>query len=131
MRNQGRKKKIYNFFRKKHWTLASKCTSETRLRLLQWKILHNIYPSSILLNKMGISNSKNCAFGCNQTDYPDFFSFFFSCKKYQLYVEERVYRKFEIKLKLTVNDLLFGYKGHSQHFITPSPPHTHTKRKEE
>ena len=51
-------------------------------------------------------------------------------KKYQLYVEERVYRKFEIKLKLTVNDLLFGYKGHSQHFIIPPPPpHTHTKKK--
>ena len=33
------------------------------------------------------------------------------------YVEEKVYRKFEIKLKLTVNDVLFGYKGHSQHFI--------------
>ena len=64
---------------KERWTLASKCTSETRLRLLQWKILHNIYPTSILLNKMGISNSKNSAFGCNQTDYPE--HFFFSCKK--------------------------------------------------
>ena len=32
------------------------------------------------------------------------------------YVEEKVYRKFEIKLKLTVNDVLFGYKGHSQPF---------------
>ena len=31
-------------------------------------------------------------------------------------MEEKVYRKFEIKLKLTVNDVLFGYKGHSQHF---------------
>ena len=31
-------------------------------------------------------------------------------------MEERVYRKFEIKLKLTVNDVLFGYKGHCQHF---------------
>ena len=28
---------------KDHWTLASKCTSETRLRLLQWKIHRNIY----------------------------------------------------------------------------------------
>ena len=64
---------------KEHWTLTSKCTSETRLRLLQWKILHNIYPTSILLNKMGISNSKNCAFGCNQRDYPE--HFFFSSKK--------------------------------------------------
>ena len=44
--------------------------------------------------------------------------FFFSCKKISTiweYVEEKVYRKFEIKLKLTVNDVLFGYKGHSQH----------------
>ena len=31
-------------------------------------------------------------------------------------MEEKVYRKFEIKLKLTVNDVLFGNKGHSQHF---------------
>ena len=63
---------------------------------------------------MGISNSKNCAFGCNQTDYPDFI--FFSCKKISTiweYVEEKVYRKFEIKLKLSVNDVLCGYKGHS------------------
>ena len=66
---------------------------------------------------MGISNSKNFAFGCNKTDYTEMF--FFSCKKISSiweYVEEKVYRKFEIKLKLTVNDVLFGYKGHSQHF---------------
>ena len=48
--------------------------------------------------------------------YPE--HFFFSCKKISSiweYVEEKVYRKFEIKLKLTVKDVLFGYKGHSQH----------------
>ena len=56
---------------KEHWTLASKCTSETRLHLLQCNILHNIYPTSILLNKMGISNSRNCFFDCNQTNYPE------------------------------------------------------------
>ena len=63
---------------------------------------------------MGISNSKNCAFGCNQTDYPEFF---FLCKMISTiweHMEEKVYHKFEIKLKLTVNDVLFGYKGHSQ-----------------
>ena len=70
---------MQNQVQKEHWTLASKCTSKTRWRLLQWKILHNIYPTSILLNKMGISNNKNYAFGCNQTDYLDFF--FFTCKK--------------------------------------------------
>ena len=30
-------------------------------------------------------------------------------------MEEKVYREFQIKLKLTVNDVLFGYKRHSQH----------------
>ena len=40
---------------------------------------------------------------------------FFSCKKISIiweYVEEKVYRKFDIKLKLTMNDVLLGYKGH-------------------
>ena len=44
--------------------------------------------------------------------------FFFSCKKISTiweYVEEKDYRKFEIKLKLTLNDVLFGYIGNSQH----------------
>ena len=42
-----------------------------------------------------------------------FFLIFFSSKTISTiweYVEEKVYRKFEIKLKLTVNDVLFGYK---------------------
>ena len=29
------------------------------------------------------------------------------------YMKEKVYCKFEIKLKLTMNDVLFGYKGQS------------------
>eukprot|EP00745_Piridium_sociabile_P027238 TRINITY_DN4391_c0_g1_i5.p1 TRINITY_DN4391_c0_g1~~TRINITY_DN4391_c0_g1_i5.p1 ORF type:complete len:187 (-),score=10.40 TRINITY_DN4391_c0_g1_i5:433-993(-) len=44
----------------KHWNLVFNCTRETRLRVLQWKILHNIYPTNILLNKMGLSNSSQC-----------------------------------------------------------------------
>ena len=64
------------------------------------------YPTSILLNKMGISNSKNCAFGCSQTDYPE--HFFFSCKKISTiweYVEEKVYRKFEVNRERWVMQL--------------------------
>ena len=56
---------------KEHWILASNCTSETRLRLLHWIIFHHTYPTSIVLNKMGISNNKHSAFGFNQTDYPE------------------------------------------------------------
>ena len=85
-----------------------------KLRLLQWKILNNIYPPSILLNKIGISNSKNYAFAIKQIILNIFFFFFFFWRKtistIWKYVEEKVYRKFEIKLKLIVNDVLFGYK---------------------
>ena len=34
---------------------------------------------NILLNKMGISNNKNCAFGCTQTDNRE--KKFFTCEK--------------------------------------------------
>ena len=36
-----------------HWHLAAYSNKETRLRVLQWKILHNIYPTKILLFKIG------------------------------------------------------------------------------
>ena len=39
------------------WKLSWKTTQEVRLRELQWKILHNIYPTNILLEKMGLSTN--------------------------------------------------------------------------
>ena len=35
-------------------------TKETRLRVLHWKMTHNICPTNILLYKMGISDTSNC-----------------------------------------------------------------------
>jgi exonuclease III len=63
---------------KSHWLIAQKSTKEERLRLLHWKILHNIYPTSILLHKMGIKHSKNCKY-CDQVDYIE--HFFWHCSK--------------------------------------------------
>ena len=57
---------------KEHWVLASKCSVEVRLRLLHWKILHNIYPTNILLNKIGVKNTENCDY-CQQKDYIEHF----------------------------------------------------------
>ena len=37
-----------------YWEVAIRCTRETRLRVLHRKILHNIYPTNILLRKMGL-----------------------------------------------------------------------------
>ena len=56
--------------------LAWKCTQETRLRTLQWKIINNIYPTNILLNKMGIRNTSDCT-TCKTKDYIE--HFFVNC----------------------------------------------------
>ena len=60
-----------------YWNIAIDCTKETRLRVLHWKILHNIWPTNILLKKMNIKNSENCSW-CGVTDYTE--HFFFTCK---------------------------------------------------
>ena len=58
--------------------LPIKTTSEVRLRLLQWKIIHNIYPTRILLNKMGLSENANCKYCPNERDYIE--HFFCNCQ---------------------------------------------------
>ena len=40
--------------------MAFNATRESKLRLLHFKILHNIYPSNILLNRMGLRASELC-----------------------------------------------------------------------
>ena len=42
------------------WILPFQVTKETRIVTLQWKILHNIYPTSILLEKIKIKSSAQC-----------------------------------------------------------------------
>jgi len=54
------------------WLTARKVTKETRLRTLHWKILHNIYPTSILLSKMGLKNNDLCNY-CLERDLIEHF----------------------------------------------------------
>ena len=49
------------------WLVASSCTSEVKLIQLQWKILHNIYPTGTLLHKMNIRATEICEF-CAECD---------------------------------------------------------------
>ena len=55
-----------------YFLLLYNCTKETRLRTLQWKILHNIYPTNILLFKMGKKDSDNCDY-CTVRDFIEHF----------------------------------------------------------
>ena len=60
------------------WTNIFKDIIEVKLQEIQWKILHNIFPTNILLNRMGIKNTENCEF-CNEKDFVE--HYFFNCRK--------------------------------------------------
>jgi hypothetical protein len=95
---------------KKHWVLARLCTKEERLRLLQWKILHNIYPTNILLNKMKIKDSNKCNY-CDNTDFIE--HFFWGCgqiKSFWNYVEAQIDTYTGKQVSLTERDVLFGHQ---------------------
>ena len=54
------------------WSIPWRTTKETRLRALQFKILHNIYPTNILLEKMGIAPNSLCQI-CKVQDFTEHF----------------------------------------------------------
>ena len=108
--------KVTNFWAKKqitleekHWTLPTLCTKETRLQTLQWKILHNIFPTAILLHKMGIVNSIKCK-KCNLTEFSE--HFFFDCNSNKQLWEEVtsiINSKFGLCIDLNLQTVMTGY----------------------
>ena len=86
------------------WLVAKKCTKETRLIMLQWKILHNIYPTRILLKKMKKVNDELCI-ECNMVE--DIEHFFFNCKGVEK-LWKQVYLDLIDKSVLTVQDCILG-----------------------
>ena len=93
-----------------HWKAPSLSTKEERLRLLQWKILHNIYPTNILLQKMKLRDNNRCSL-CHEIDFIE--HFFWRCKKLQLFwdnVKQTIFLKTDLQISLDEQAVLFGYK---------------------
>lgn len=91
------------------WLTATECTKETRLRLLHWKIIHNIYPTNILLQKMKVTDSNHCSLCTNCVDFIE--HFFYECppvKKFWHCIEVYINKTLDIVFKLDVNYVLFG-----------------------
>ena len=65
-----------------YFTLASEYTKKTRLRLLHFKVIHNIYRTNILLKKMDIATSNQCLW-CTETDYIE--HAFYKCESLELF----------------------------------------------
>jgi hypothetical protein len=92
-----------------HWTIARYATKETRLRELHWKILHNIYPTNILLQKMKIKQTDLCDYCKTNVDYTE--HFFFECKYLKPFwkdVEFYLLQKLDKLIRLNVNVVMFG-----------------------
>ena len=76
---------------------------------MHWKITHNIYPTNILLHKMGLSNTENCNL-CEEKDYIE--HFFCECPRVN-----RLWKRVELEvsevlggeiIQLTTRQKLFG-----------------------
>ena len=87
------------------WSVPLLVTKEIRLRVLQWKILHNIDPTNILLCKMKVRDDQMYSYCNDVVDYIQ--HFFFDCptiKKFWNYIQQYILT--------TVVDVLFGIKQH-------------------
>ena len=103
------KRKLDYVICKRTWALPRKATKEVRLRELQWKILHNIYPTNILLYKMGECISQNCTHCPTYLDTME--HFFCTCKKvrpFWNFIEKHIEYLTGNQYSLHTNDILFG-----------------------
>ena len=94
------------------WSLAWNTTQEIRLRELQWKILHNIYPTNILLLKMGLANDNKCPLCRTEIDYIEHFFFTCSVIKYMWnYITALFRQMFNVNITFNEKNVLFGIRG--------------------
>ena len=65
------------------WSRVKVVTKETRLKVLHWNILHNIYPSNIMLNKMKVTENNKYALCPDKVDFIE--HFFCECPTVKLF----------------------------------------------
>ena len=118
--NQSVKPCAHGFWRRKlgvelnskMWTTPSIATQEIRLRELQWKIMHNIYPTNILLNKMKVVDDNKCSYCTDKVDFLE--HFFYECTPVKVFwkkVDKYIFDATETKTHLTLNDVVFGLQN--------------------
>ena len=104
-------KKFKQNITKLHWCLAINSNRETRLRVLQWKILHNIYPTKILLLRIGKADTNTCD-ACNTGEIDYIEHFFYTCRSIKRIwglVTNEIMTRFGIQINITIEIALLGY----------------------
>ena len=98
-----------NFDWSKIWKTSVNNVKEPRLKTLNWKIISNIYPTKVFLEKIKKESTNICEM-CDEIDFLE--HFFFSCKKIKMIwyeIEKLLSQKYDIDIKLTQKEVLFGY----------------------
>ena len=100
--------KLGHKINEKTWENLFKSIKETKLTEIQWKILHNIFPTNILLSRMGLKKSENCEF-CNQKDFVE--HYFVNCIKlgqFWNHVNSFINLKLDKRIRLNEYSILLG-----------------------
>ena len=84
------------------WKLHCRATKEPRIMTLMWKLVQNIYPTAILLKKIGKVEHNLCAY-CNEVDSIEHFFYYCSVSQYLWLHLERL-----CNIKTSVHNVLFG-----------------------
>ena len=93
------------------WKIPINATKEVRLKELQWKILHNIYPTNIILHKMQLVDDNKCNVCKNEVDYLE--HFFFECPpvlSFWVKIMDYIYSLTLVKITLGIREIMFGLK---------------------
>ena len=91
-----------------YFNLAYECTKESRLRLLHFKFMHNIYPTNILLQKMGVTETNRCLH-CGEIDFIE--HAFYSCHQLSQFwgkVKQYILTQYDYPVPMNVTTALFG-----------------------
>ena len=96
---------------KQVWSMPREATKEVRLLEMQWKIIHNLYPTNILLQKMKVCDTNKCSYCPEEVDFLE--HFFYNCqyvKRLWSFVENKLSGELGKHISLSLVDVLFGIR---------------------
>ena len=99
----------------KYFNVAREATTESRLRLLHFKFVDNMYPSNILLKKMGEKETNRCS-ACQDTNYTE--HTFYQCHKLNAFwrhVKQFILTETNTYINFNEQAALFGLSGKEPH----------------
>ena len=99
-----------------YFSIARKCTKETKLRWLHLRLVHNIYPTNILLKKMYLKDTNLCD-TCNNIDFIE--HAFYHCEPVQRFwnhVSQLISTRLNIHFNISPSQAILGIPMGSQQF---------------